>query len=151
MTQPLAPRWQHYVLLRGERLRAFWASHLGQCERNVLFVLGRGFDPRMCMGLQLVLGAGGSGRRDVFALDFREGAASPSLVHQDLVEANWAALQGLVQGRGQITTRPLEFWSEEGRRASSQNARALFVSFDCFVGYTDVVVDVSAMPRSVFF
>jgi hypothetical protein len=151
MTQPPAPRWQYYVLLRGERLREFWADHVDQCERNMLFVLGRGFDPRMCMGLRLVLGAGGAGRRDVLALDLREGAASPSLVHQDLVEENWAALQGLVQGRGQVTMRPLEFWSAEGRRASSQNARDLFVSSVCFAGYTDVVVDVSAMPRTIFF
>ncbi|MBV9122145.1 MAG: hypothetical protein JO112_02135 [Planctomycetes bacterium] len=151
MTQPSAPRWQHYVLLQGERLRAFWVDHLSQRERNLLFVLGRGFDPRMCMGLQLILEMGGSGQRDVLALDFREGPASPSLVYQDLVEANWTALQGLFQGRGQITTRPLEFWSVEGRRASSQNARDLFMSSHCFAGYTDVVVDVSAMPRSVFF
>lgn len=151
MTPSPGARWQHYVLLRGERLRAFWADHLGRRERDLLFVLGRGFDPRMCAGLELVLGAGGAGRRDVVAIDFREGATSPSLVHQDLVDANWAALQALTQGRGQVATRPLAFWSDEGRRVSSQNARDLFVSAACFADYADVVVDVSAMPRSVFF
>jgi hypothetical protein len=90
MTASFASRWQHYVLLRGERLRAFWADHLGRRERALLFVLGRGFDPRMCLGIQLVLDAGGAGRRDLVALDLREGAASPSLVHQELVDANWA-------------------------------------------------------------
>src|SRR5690349_16378324 len=37
MTASPAPRWQYYVLLRGERLRAFWADHLGRRERNLLF------------------------------------------------------------------------------------------------------------------
>ncbi|MFO0901202.1 MAG: hypothetical protein U0836_27565 [Pirellulales bacterium] len=132
-------------------MREFWADHLGDRERHVLFVLGRGFDPRMCMALRVLIEAGGSGHRDVIALDFREGAASPSLLHQGLVDANWSALQALVQGRGQVTTRPIEFWSTEGRRVSSQNARDLFVSAESFGGYTDVVIDISAMPRSVFF
>jgi hypothetical protein len=145
------PQWQQYVLLRGDRFRTFWASHLAQRERSVLFVLGRGFDPRMCLGLKQVLEAGGKGARDVVALEFREGPASPSLSHQSRVDHNWAELQAAVQGRGKVTLQPLEFWSEEGRRVSSQSARDLFGSAASFAGYTDVVVDVSAMPRSVYF
>ena len=87
------PRWQHYVLLRGERLRQFWAGHLDRSQRTVLFVLGYGFDPRMCLGLQLVLAAGGTGARDVLALELHEGAASPSLTHQGLISRNWTELQ----------------------------------------------------------
>ena len=59
---------------------------------------------------------GGTGARDVLALELREGAASPSLTHQDLISRNWTELQALVQGRGKITVRPIEFWSAEGRR-----------------------------------
>lgn len=50
-------------------------------RRAVLFVIGRGFDPRMSLGLDLVLGVGGEGPRDVIGLDFREGPRSPSLIH----------------------------------------------------------------------
>jgi hypothetical protein len=145
------PRWQHYVLVRGERFRTFWVNHLTKGERSVLYVLGRGFDPRMCQGLKLLLEVGGKGPRDVIALDFREGPASPSLTHADLVEQNWAQLQSSVQGRGKLTTQPLEFWSAEGRRVSSQSARDLFVSATRFDGYSDIIVDISAMPRSVYF
>src|SRR5438045_7092872 len=150
--QPQArPRWQDYVLMRGERFRAFWVDHLARAERSVLFVLGRGFDPRMCLALNAVLAAGGEGPRDVIALDYREGPASPSLTHQDRVERNWADLGSAIQGRGSVTVRPLEFWSPEGRRVSSQNARDLFVAASSFATYTDIVVDISAMPRSVYF
>ena len=45
------PRWQYYVLLRENRLRRFWLNHFARGERSVLFVLGCGFDPRMCLGL----------------------------------------------------------------------------------------------------
>ena len=87
----------------------------------MLFVLGRGFDPRMCIGAQLVLAGGGAGKRDFVALELKEGAASPSLMHNDLIQRNWNELDAIVQGRGQITVRPIEFWSAGGRRVSSQN------------------------------
>ena len=48
-------RWQSYVLTRGQELHEFWNSHLQLRERNVLFILAKGFDPRMCLGLDLLL------------------------------------------------------------------------------------------------
>jgi hypothetical protein len=56
-----------------------------------------------------------------------------------------------VAGRGVVGAQELEFWSDEGRRISSQSARDLFASLEKFEPYTDVVVDISAMPRSVYF
>ena len=144
-------RWEYYVLLRDDELTAFWSEHLTGQPRSVLYILGRGFDPRMLMGLQVMLTAGGEGRRDVLALDFNEGPQSPSLNHQERVAENWAALESLVRTRGAIQVRTLEFWSNEGRRISSQSARDLFASVEPFAAHTDVVVDISSMPRSVYF
>lgn len=149
------PRWQDYVLVRGgngnERFRSFWENHLGCNERSLLLILGRGFDPRMCAGPRHLLGVGGKGVRDVIALDFREGAASPAGAHQALVDRNWAELTSAAQGRGALNVRMVQCWSSEGRRVSSQNARDLFSSASDFEGYTDIIVDISAIPRSVYF
>ena len=60
-------------------------------------------------------------------------------------------MEALVGNRGTVTLQPLEFWSAEGRRISSQSARDLFGSDEQLTAYTDVVVDVSAMLRSVYF
>ena len=68
-----AARWEYYVLLREERLRAFWEERVDRDECNVLFVIGRGFDPRMGVGLKTVLATGGGGVRDVVGLEFLEG------------------------------------------------------------------------------
>jgi hypothetical protein len=105
----------------------------------------------MCLGAQLVLAGGGLGRRDVVALELKEGPASPSLRHQDLIQQNWTELETLIRPRGKISVRPIDFWSAEGRRVSSQNARDVFDSPDSFAEYTDVVVDISALPRSIYF
>ncbi len=151
MTGPEA-RWRDYVLARGDdRVRAFWVPHLAERERAVLFVVGRGFDPRMCHGPRLVLSAGGAGVRDVLGIQFLEGEASPSLAHTDRIDQNWEELGALVAGRGKVESRPLECVSVEGRRVTSQQARAMIDTAVFLDPYSDVVIDVSAMPRSVFF
>ncbi len=115
------PRWQHYVLLRGDRLRRFWQNHLARGERSLLLVLGSGIRPAYVFRC----GAGARERRHgrqgrSSRSNCRRARRSPSLTHQDRILQNWTNLEGLVQGRGEITVRPLDFWSAEGRRVSSQ-------------------------------
>ena len=150
MTVTQQRRWEQYLLLSGQRVGEFWKEHLG-ASRDVLLIIGRGFDPRMCIGLEVLLAAGGQGRRDVVGLDFLEGPMSPSLDHKERVEENWATVTAAVGSRGEITVRPVKYWSPEGRRITSQSARDLFDSEKTFAAYTDVVVDISSMPRSVYF
>jgi hypothetical protein len=44
-----SPRWRDYVLDHGKGLIEFWASCLYEEKCHLLFVLGKGFDPRMCL------------------------------------------------------------------------------------------------------
>jgi len=143
-------RWQTYVLTRGEEFVAFWKSHLQSKERHVLFILARGFDPRMCFGLDHLLRAGGTGARDVLLVEFSEGASSPSRVYLPFVEENLKTMNALVKGRGKISSREVQTRSKEGHRITSRSAGNLFRRVDEFDGYTDVVLDVSAMPRAVY-
>ena len=144
------PRWHNYVMESGPRLKTFWETHLRD-TRHVLFLLGKGFDPRICLSLRSLLNAGGTGKRDVIAIEFDEGASSPSRAYQPLVEANWTMLQSLVVGKGDLSIRPLKMWSDDGRRIGSRSAAGLFGSLHDFHGYTDIVVDISALPRGIYF
>jgi hypothetical protein len=144
-------RWRDYVLLRGEGLRSFWSQHLGATERNVLVIMGKGFDPRACLGARTLAEAGGSGRRDVIVLDFAEGESHGTSSHTAFTEANWSSLQETLAGRWTISVRPILLRRTDGRRTGSQNAANLFNSLDQIADYTDIIVDVSAMPRVVFF
>jgi hypothetical protein len=151
MTPPRKPiRWDAYVLEQGSGLERFWRAHLGERQRDVLIVLGKGFDPRMCVGLQMLLHAGGIGRREVAAMDFAEGPSSPSAAHADRVTENWRVLNGLVKPAA-VRVMPVKVWSADGRRIGSFSASKVFKNADDFAGYTDVVLDLSAMPRSVAF
>ena len=65
-------RWETYLLVRGENLRTMLREHFAQRPRDVRFFMGKGFDPRMNLGIETVLGAGGSGKRELTLVEFDE-------------------------------------------------------------------------------
>jgi hypothetical protein len=143
-------RWFDYFLERSPGLDSFFKEHLGAEERSVLFVLGRSFDPRTTLGLRMVVNAGGGGRRHVRLLAYQE---DESARNQELIqrtESNSAEVQTLLNGKGVLTEHLVEFYAD-GRRVASQRAADTFSSFSEIEPYTDVIVDVSGMPRGVFF
>lgn len=143
-------RWQNYVLEHGAGLNQFLAFHLRMRDRNVLFVLGKGFDPRMCLGIEVLLNAGGDGKRDVLAIAFEEGASSPSVAYAELVDENWSKLQNTLKGKGTLSERSIRMWSEDRRRIGSRSAANIFNDLSEFANYTDIIIDISALPRSVY-
>ena len=85
---PDSLRWRDYFLRDGNRFDEFWRPFLAERKRDVLFVLGHGFDPRMCDGIERVLSFGGEGARDVALISFHEGPESPSQSYADQRKAN---------------------------------------------------------------
>jgi len=45
----------------------------------------------------------------------------------------------------------IQMWSEDGRRIGARNAASVFRRLDDLLQYTDVVIDISALPRSIYF
>jgi len=143
-------RWRDYFLREGRHFNEFWQMFLAERKRNVLFVLGHGFDSRMCDGIEKILSLGGQGARDVTLLAFQEGAESASHARVDQRKANGDRLAELVRGRGQIGHRGITMFSEEGRRIGARSIAKEFASAAEFRSYTDVVVDISALPRGLY-
>ena len=116
----------------------------------MLFILGRGFDPRMCVGAEALLRLGGEGRRDVLAIEYHEGGASPSRIHAALVAENWTRLESALAGRAELSSQAIQMYSDDGRRVGARSAAAVFQSTDHLRAYDDILVDISAMPRVVY-
>lgn len=145
--------WDDYVLAHGNEFACFWEQQLKSRSRNLLFVIGLGFDPRMCTALRSLLQAGGDGRRDCIALEYDEGDRSSSQQYKSLAEANREELRHLVErdGRGALRVHALQVWSGDGRRIASRSAAQVIQSAADVAGYDDIIVDISAMPRGIYF
>jgi hypothetical protein len=145
-------RWGDYVLRNGDRVKALWQLLFAERQRSVLYVLGLGFDERMCQGVETVFAAGGGARRDIRLLNFEEGPESASRAHADLRAANEDRLRRLVAALGcGLAARSVKLWSPDGRRTGGRNIAKVFGSAAEFELYTDVVVDISALPRGLYF
>jgi hypothetical protein len=148
-TAPL--RWRDYLLYRGGEFSTFWRTHLAERSRSVLFVLGRGFDPRTCMALRTIAELAGDSLKETMALEFDEGGGVLNQALRDLANSHAAELESLVAGKGQLTPHRILFRTDDGRRVCARNAANVFADEARVAAFSDIVVDISAMPRTVYF
>src|SRR5258706_14729283 len=106
-------RWNHYVLEHGTGLQKFWQHHLSGKPRRLLFILAKGFDPRMCLGLEQILALQKQGTCDVALIEFSESPTSPSWADHSIVDAKMAKLTKLMDQCGQIRRMPLKMRSAD--------------------------------------
>lgn len=144
-------RWSDYFLRHGDDFHLFWEDYLQKNTKNVLFILGQGFDPRMCIGLEKIIQAGGSGLRDCVAIEFDEGPNSPSKIHSPLLEDNTKKLDGLIRDKGTKFVKSIKMWTDENRRIGSRRAAEIFTGMSDFSNYTDIIIDISSLPRGIYF
>jgi hypothetical protein len=143
--------WDEYFLRKGKDFREFWNTYLNSEKRDILFILGLGFDPRMVLAVKTIIDAAGEGKRDCILLEFDEGKGSPSAKYNDDVNSNLFRLDRLFNKRGHIEKKSIQMFSKEKRRTGSRNVAKLFSGIDDFEGYTDIVIDISALPRVLYF
>lgn len=150
-TAPIA-RWANYFLRSGADFESFWGEFLCEGRRRLLFILGRGFDPRMCDAIEVLLRAKGESACECVLLEYDEGPTSPSQEHQPLVADNLKKLNRLLTEAGcaMLPSRTIRMESDDGRRIGSVSAARVFQSVDELCPYTDCVLDISAMPRAIY-
>lgn len=143
-------RWNHNVLIRNNQVTEFWKQHFNQSSK-LLFVLGKGFDPRMTLGIESIKTNAPATNMECLVIEFDEGKNSPSSKYKDLVTSNYSNLKKLVPD---IKTEKISAWSKhEGKKIRVGDRQAAQLIERIFPGkdYTDIIVDVSALPRSIFF
>jgi hypothetical protein len=147
-------RWNPYVLFRGEdEISSFLGDFKKTNVVSTLFVLGKGFDMRMNDLLRKYVAAMGKDNLDCTLIDYNEGPLSPSRQYQKDVESNIKELEDLIH-KDSITERKIEMWSNDGyqsRRVSSTNAAFVFNNYGDIAKYDLIIVDISSMPRSIYF
>jgi hypothetical protein len=143
-------KWSNYFLQKGNDFQIFWKDYLSLQDRNVLFLAGLGFDPRTSFAYKTFLNQGGIGQRDCFLVKFEEGPESPSQEYAELVQDNHRAIKALVPSGSKLSEKSIQMQGADGRRIGSKLAASL-ISLKDIMGYDDIVIDVSAMPRGIFF
>jgi len=148
------PNWSPYLFRAAEEFDSFYSDYLHHSKRDVLFVVARGIDPRMCSGIEKILSFGGQGRRDAILLNFEEDVSTSNAQGDDPASTNVSKLRSLLSTRHTITPKALFVWTDSTpsrRRVAATKAVRLFCQPGITDGYSDVIVDISSMRRGVYF
>lgn len=146
-------RWNPYVLFQDDTVKELWSSHFQEQNKKVLFILGKGFDVRMNLGIQSLLRTVPDIQLDCLLIAMDEGKDSTSLNLKDLVEENIIELTGLLNGRT-IINKDLKVWTTKGKKKvkiGDREASKLIETYNEIKEYTDIIVDISALPRGIYF
>jgi hypothetical protein len=143
MSSGSRPRWDPYVLHAGRALREHWESRFA-AGAKVALLQGVGFDPRMCLVLELMRELAPVDSVDVWAVSL--GAPGNATAHA-AASANAEQFAGLLEGGDR---HDLDV-SASGLEETARRAAGAIGSLDALGAVTDIVVDVNALPRPVFF
>ena len=145
-------RWDSDVQVSGNDLTTFLQDHVAhrQGPTKACLVLGRGFDPRMLAGFDLLRGIVKSNEITVIMLAFDEGITSPSRRYDEFVKKNLEADTVLSDRTGCRSDGSICFLPK-ARRITSRSAEGVFRTAEELKEFTDIFVDVSSLPRSVYF
>jgi hypothetical protein len=136
--------WAHPLLIDDRSFDEVWARPR---EAPVLFVCGSGFDPRAVAALQR-LRAATRRRIDGWMIELPEDATDLDV--RPLAEANRAQIEQLItEGGGELRHQPLPEFNDArslGRLISRHFQEAAVLD-----AYAELMLEISAMPRSVFF
>ena len=138
-------RWDPYILAGAGEFEPFWKDHLGSGGREILFLLGRGFDPRALRAIREICGLGAA--PGVWLLAFENGQED-SPCRKELTAGNRAALVDLV-GEQNIVELPVSIGQAGHASATSRSTRSAISRQSVAASVDDVVIDISAMPRVV--
>ena len=141
-------RWDETPLESGQELVEFWSPRIAGSERKVLFLVGRGFDARMCAGLQTLLSIQEPFELEVGLIRGDQSAGSEAMEKAAL--DNLECLKNLVATRGSIRELVVKMNSTDGRKIASRSAMTLLEE-SSIISFTDVILDVSGISRSIYF
>ena len=140
-------RWDPYILAQDNDFDVFWRDHLARRQRDVLMILGRGFDVRAGDAAKRIFLAGGAGRRDAWLLYFDNGLQD-SPWQEKLTTANEQGYRRLFKN-GNIRELKIGLGNVSRPTATSRNTVRTLSDKAALQEYDDVILDVSAMPRMV--
>ena len=137
-------RWDPYHFYGGNEFNVFWKNHLDK-SRKLLFIIGRGFDVRMLSSIRFFVELDVSPM--VWLLAFQK-RISNNHEYSRLFDKNLAEFRKIVPNNN-IKIFDIQTGIAEGRSITSRQTKQAIERGGNLSGFTDIVVDVSAMPRMV--
>lgn len=142
-------RWSSYYLSRGDQFISLWRALSQEPARRILLILGLGFDPRCLEGLKGMIRAGALPAR-CRAVQYGSGRPNSNRDLLTRAAANKQQLETLLD-TDVVDGVEIRTVSDDERYVGGRRIVEAFKSPQLYCGFTDVVVDISALPPGLYF
>jgi hypothetical protein len=141
-------RWDNAVDFSHGSFNNFWSERL-KGKRDLLIIIGLGWDPRMSALLGLIKEFGGEGHRLVHEIHF---SPSPTFEspYREFIENNGILLNNVASGWADIERINITTRKEGNFYIGDDEIRKFYREYD-LGSFSDILVDISALPKSLFF
>ncbi|MCK9918025.1 hypothetical protein MXD81_53685 [Microbacteriaceae bacterium K1510] len=139
-------RWDPYQLHFGDQFDAFWSERLKDGSRKLLFLVGGGFDGRATIVPKRILGLGKVESLHGWILRYQNGQTDSEKTQQRIA-GNLKAFSAIFGA--EVAELEIKMRGSGNSHVTSRNTRTAVTRLVELEKYTDVVVDISAMPRTV--
>ncbi len=144
-------RWTDYFVEKD--FDGFWKERIAESGVRLLTILGIGFDPRCLTALKLISDLRREKQLGYIALKLiaRPAIGTSGIVTERLAKQNLDNLQSL-SGCKKEAIYDIDMHDEEGHNVVGRKTLSVIGgTTDVFSQYTDILLDISGMPRGVFF
>lgn len=143
--------WENYFLKSGASFSPFWESYLKEGKHDILFIMGMGFDPRTNVAIKTIYSIKSEGLKSTFVLRYYKAAEDIGTTSNTFVLKHIAELTDFLKSNGlsELIEKNIVQRSEDDKSIASINATQCVGEQD-IKSYSDIIVDISAMPRGVF-
>lgn len=149
----MSPLWERYVFRRGLGVIELWDALFRERKRKPLLVAGCGFDVRVRAVLESFLDSARMGKyplEDPALLLIEYSGYELESTLQRQTEENCRTLRALFEPIGRVITISLQLAGDEEHRTPQALREASQVLNTQLAGRTDVLLDVSSLPRVVY-
>src|SRR3972149_11123164 len=135
----ISKRWEDYFQVSGNDFLPFWNILLKDNRRDILMIIGLGFDPRTSLALKKIFDIKGEGIRKVVILDFVRDEQQNVGRYKNLVAENQKELEEYLIGK-ENSTEKIIMRSRENHNVGGRNVTKV-INETLIEKYTDIIVD----------
>ncbi|MCZ2222701.1 MAG: hypothetical protein LC122_03625, partial [Chitinophagales bacterium] len=134
-----------------EKCADFWKKYLEE-TRDILYIHGLGFDPRTLNGIKIIYGINGSGKRDVLSIKYFQSQddKNKDITSKIVIEHQLELLEFFKKNENFKQTIVPIITRAENKSIASINSHKIINDIDQIAQYSDVILDISALPRGIF-
>lgn len=145
-------RWENYFMKSDSAFTEFWESYQEEANPTILYIMGMGFDPRTNLGVQEIFSFPNESKRDTWMLRYFNTEEEVYDIPLQPVQDHITQLNDFLLAKNLSTPiqKNVILRTDDNVSKASVNASSLINAIEDIASYTDIIIDISAMPRSVF-